>query len=413
MSMLLLLPIGLAALASLLLPLLVHLARRSEQRVVPFAALRWLKALPQPRRKHRVEELLLMLVRLLLLAALALLLAQPVLFGRPDRRPRVAVAPGVDIAQARAQTVANDARWLRLVPGFPELDPDKPDMARDDASAATGAVEPPPFASLLRELDAQLPAGAPLTVVVPGVLDGADAQRPVLSRPVDWRIVASPAESAEQPLHTTRTTPLALQVRHAPDRTASLRYLRAAGLAWTRIDGEPGRDARARPEAAVSIAPADQPPEAGARALVWLVPGPAPDAIREWVARGGQVLLDHDAQWPDFPPDAPIVWRDDQGALARAIGFEKGRVLKLERPLLPAAMPGLLDADFPLQLRDLFAQAPVQPARVDAAAYVPRTGAAAWPERPRPLAPWLVWLVAGLFVLERLLASGPRRSDAA
>ena len=116
--MLLLLPIGLAALAALLLPLLVHLARRSEQRVVPFAALRWLKALPQPRRRHRFEELLLMLVRLLLLAALALLLAQPVLFGRPDRRPRVAVAPGVDIA-ASSRGARSAAGWSARVQAMP------------------------------------------------------------------------------------------------------------------------------------------------------------------------------------------------------------------------------------------------------------------------------------------------------
>jgi hypothetical protein len=412
MSMLLLLPIGLAALASLLLPLLVHLARRSEQRVVPFAALRWLKALPQPRRKHRFEELLLMLVRLLLLAALAVLLAQPVLFGRPDRRPRVAVAPGVDIATARAQPIEDHARWLWLAPGFPELDLDKPAKSRDDASAATSAGEPAPFASLLRELDAQLPAGTPLTVIVPTVLDGADAQRPVLSRRVDWRIVPAAAGSAAEPVSAVRWTAFALQVRHAPDRIASLRYLRAAGVALTRAD-QPAAARAPRPDAAMSIAPADQPPDAGARALVWLVPGPAPAVIRDWVASGGQLLLDPDAQWPDFPRDAPIVWRDDQGALARAIGFGKGRVLKLDRPLLPAAMPGLLDAGFPLQLRDLFAQAPAQPSRVEAAGYAPRTGAAAWPERPRPLAPWLVWLVASLFLLERLLASGRRRSEAA
>jgi hypothetical protein len=247
---------------------------------------------------------------------------------------------------------------------------------------------------------------------VPTVLDGADAQRPVLSRRVDWRIVSAPANDAANSPLRSRTAPFALQVRHAPDRIASLRYLRAAGVAWTRAE-QPAADRAPRPDAAMSIGPANQPPDAGARALVWLVPGPAPAVIRDWVASGGQVLLDHDAQWPDFPPDAPIVWRDDHGPLARAIGFEKGRVLKLERPLLPAAMPGLLDAGFPLQLRDLFVQAPELPARVEATAYAPRAGADAWPERPRPLAPWLVWLVAGLFLLERLLASGRRRSEAA
>ncbi|TQT81878.1 hypothetical protein DB758_11845, partial [Xanthomonas perforans] len=51
MNLLLLFPTGLAALAALLLPLLIHLARRSEHRPTDFAALRWLRALPRPRHR--------------------------------------------------------------------------------------------------------------------------------------------------------------------------------------------------------------------------------------------------------------------------------------------------------------------------------------------------------------------------
>ena len=55
MSLAWLFPAGLAALASLLLPLLIHLARRDEQRLLDFAALRWLAARPRPRRRIRFE----------------------------------------------------------------------------------------------------------------------------------------------------------------------------------------------------------------------------------------------------------------------------------------------------------------------------------------------------------------------
>ncbi|MFT4198344.1 MAG: BatA domain-containing protein, partial [Pseudoxanthomonas sp.] len=51
MSLTLLLPAALAALAALALPLLIHLARRSQPHSTPFAALRWLRAAPRPRRR--------------------------------------------------------------------------------------------------------------------------------------------------------------------------------------------------------------------------------------------------------------------------------------------------------------------------------------------------------------------------
>ncbi|MDQ3512000.1 MAG: BatA domain-containing protein, partial [Pseudomonadota bacterium] len=182
MSLALLLPLGLAALAALLVPLLVHLARRSEERMVNFAALRWLQSRPQPRRKRRFDEYLLLLLRLLLLAALALLLAEPVLYGQPDRRPWTVVMPGVDTAAL--PPALPDARMHWLAAGFPRVDP-----ANVDAVALPAAEASP--SSLLRQLDADLPAGTPLTVVVPETLDGADAERPRLSRQVSWEVVAA------------------------------------------------------------------------------------------------------------------------------------------------------------------------------------------------------------------------------
>jgi hypothetical protein len=413
MNVLLLLPIGLAAFAALLLPLLIHLARRSEQRVVPFAALRWLRALPQPRRKFRLDEWLLLLLRILLLAALALLFAQPVLFGRADTAARVALAPGVDSVAARALPGTSQARWLRLAPGFPAIARDGSQAQVDPSAASTGATLP----SLLRELDAQLPKGAPLTVVVPQTLNDADAQRPVLSRKVDWRVLPPSTTPAVPTAARVPAMTPALQVRFAPERADAVRYLRASGVAWALEDQPQAADgstaSTSPPASRVSTAALSAPLDASVSRLAWLAAGPVPAAVQQWVEHGGQLLLDSAAQWPGFARDAAVDWSDDNGPLLRTQRVGRGRVLQLQRPLLPAAMPALLEADFPQRLRDAFEVAPAAPTRVAAIDYAPTLGAHAWPERPQPLAPWLAWLIAALFLLERWLASGPRRSEAA
>lgn len=403
MTLSLMLPLGLAALASLLLPLLVHLARRSEQRVVVFAALRWLQAKPQPRRKHRFDEIPLLLLRLLLLAVLALLLAEPVLFGRPDRTPRVLVAPGIDAISVRTDSGLTEARWQQLARGFPRID------EGDSNVRSLPPAEHPSLSSLLREFDSILPAGTPLTVFVPAVIVGADAERPILSRSVDWRIVADTPPSA-----TTPDAPPAiptLMVRHVPEHQQGVGYLRAAGAAWLveRGDSQPdGPD----PAAPVTVAPGSTPLDPDQRRLAWLVPGPLPDAVRQWVAAGGDALLATDTDAPELE-GATVIWRDASGPLARGTRLGRGRLMRLERELTPAAMPILLEPDFPRHLSQLFAAAPPAPTYVDANSHAPRVGAPPYPDAPRPLAPLLAGLVALLFLFERWMANGPRRRSAA
>lgn len=400
MSLALLLPLGLVALAALLVPLLVHLARRSEERMVNFAALRWLQSRPQPRRKRRFDEYLLLLLRLLLLAALALLLAEPVLYGQPDRRPWTVVMPGVDTAAL--PPALPDARMHRLAAGFPRIDPADTDAA------------PPPVAeispsSLLRQLDADLPAGTPLTVIVPETLEGADAERPRLSRPVSWEVVAATATSPKAP---SATRPMRLMVRHAPQPTAALRYLRAAGSAWQATTDQSKDSPDAERAESVQVAPSTEALDESQRNLVWLVPGPLPQAVQDWIARGGTALLDAKVPLPTLDA-ADVLWRDEAGPLVRGARLGKGRVMRLERELLPSQMPVLLEPDFPERLRALFVPEPSAPKRVAAQDHRPRTGLAPYPEAPRPLAPWLLALVALLFLVERWVANGPRRRQTA
>ena len=409
MSPALLMPLGLAALAALLVPLLLHLARRREELVVTFAALRWLQSRPQPRRKRRFDEVLLLLLRLLLLAALALLLAEPVLYGRPDRRPWMAVVPGVDASDA--PSVA-DAQWHWLSPGFPRLDPLAPGDEGPAAAAPGQGASRASLSSLLRQLDANLPAGTPLTVVVPPVLHGVDAERPRLSRQVTWHVAgATPAPAPPPPVPPM--PPMRLMVRHGPEEAGALRYLRAAGSAWQSATADAAGVAAVTDRSPlVDIAQVRQPIDPRQRHLVWLAPGPLPQPVWDWIARGGIALLDAQVPLPALDA-AAVLWRDDAGPLVRGTRLGKGRVMRLQRAWLPAQMPALLEPDFPTRLHALFADAPRAPTRVAALDHRPRIGLAPYPEAPRPLAPWLAALVAAVFLVERWVANGPRRRHAA
>jgi hypothetical protein len=275
-----------------------------------------------------------------------------------------------------------DARLHWLAPGFPELDQEPP----------TGAL---PFASLLRQLDAELPANVALTVFVPEQLQGADALRPKLSRAVQWKIVPG-AMPAPKPV--AATTPL-LTVRHAPDRTDAVRYLRAAAVAL-----QPATAASTN----FSSALVGQPLPVDTQAIAWLAPGPLPAAIVDWIKTGGTALLDAEAEFK-FPEASTVYWRDGTGAaLVEGAPLGEGRVLRFTRPFNSTAMPQLLEPDFPRQLRELLQSPAPLPSRVMAGDYMPITGGANYAQPPRDLQPWLALLIALLLILERWLAT--RRS---
>lgn len=452
----LLLPAGLFALAALALPLLLHLARREEQRPVDFAALRWLSARVRPRRRLRFEERLLLALRLLLVALLALLLARPVLPLEGGDAAWIVAAPGVaaealrdarhvgdgvavtadagrdgtgtgtgnadSVGDGRHDGMAIVRRWL--APGFPVLD------------QAPAPVSASATISLLRELDMRMPADTPLVVLVPPVLDGVDAERPRLSRPVQWRVAsagkaaaagdigggtAGTADDADS--YSSALTPTII-IRDAGNG-ASARYLRAASAAWqeprhgARRDdagddsghgsssdhgsdtgdaavGEPG-------EVRAAMAPTDLEVHA------WLAAGELPAEAIAWIEAGGTALLAHDTRLAALDRAATL-WHDDQGRpLLRGTALGSGHVLQWTRALEPGAMPVLLEADFPHRLRAAL-QPPPPPARVLAAEHAPLTGSVGpWPQGLRELSPWLALAIALLVLLERWFASGPRR----
>ena len=384
MSPALLLPAALGALAAVLIPLVIHVARRTESRLIDFAALRWLDPRPKPRRRLQLDERVLLAVRLLLLIAIAVFLARPVLWGVHDTRPVVAVAPGVEAA-AIALAERDDARLVWLAPGFPAI-----------GGLTPGAPANP--VSLIRQLDAELAPGTPLSLVVPATLDGADAERPRLSRRVAWRV------SSQEPARAAPPRPAAappLQVRYAPEAADGVRYFRAAATAWTAPEARP----------AFTAAPVDGPIDRDAPYLVWLAAGPLPGPITDWIRSGGTALVSHDARAP-VEGTTTVVWRDAVGEpLALAARLGQGRVIRLTRPLRPAAIPQLLEPDFPDALARMLAPPPA-PARVGAVDHAPLSGVAAYPRPPLDLRPWLALLIALIFAVERWLATRPARGAA-
>ena len=382
MSLSLLFPLGLIALAGFFVPLLIHLVRQSDNQTIDFPALRWLRESVRPRRRLRFEDLWLLLARLLLVGLAALLVSMPILNGSwGGTRHWIAVVPGVDIDAARQKISDTQAEWHWLAKGFPLID--------EPATAGNSSIS-----SLLRELDAELSNDDRLSVIVPAEVHGLDAERISVARAIHW-IVLPP-----QPKNAAPAKPVAhrLALRHQSPNDEGLRYIRAAVAAWDPDDSE-----RWTIDDQASTAPL--PPTTDA--LIWMR-SPLPDSIGAWVRAGGRVLLIDDASAP-----GRVLWRDDRGTvLASDENFGNGHRIHLRGPLTAAALPALLDADFPTRLQTLLTPASPPPSWADATGVQPRLSADALPrfERTTDLATWIGFLIGLVFLIERWLATRRRPS---
>lgn len=375
----LLAPLALGALLAVLVPLAIHIARRTETQVIDFAALRWLNPNPKPVRRLRLDERMLLALRIALIVAVVLALAEPVLRPTGDGRPVIAVSPAVD---AKSLPDRGERRvWL--APGFPSLDRPAPKAAD--------------FASLVRQLDAETPGKTRITIVAPPELNG-DGERLYLSRKVDWRV----GKPASRPANVAAPAPPALTARYDTAGERAVGYFRAAATAFA----EPGKPA------AFDAATTDTAIPRTARYLVWLSSAPMPAATIDWIDAGGVALLTQAAPSPVDGVQA-VAWRDDEGEpVATAGRFGKGRVIRLTRPLEPSAMPALVEADFPDQLWMLLAPPPA-PTAVAAADYAPSVRAATYNPHPVSLRPWMALTIILLFAAERWLATRRSRTTPA
>ncbi|HBK57729.1 MAG TPA: hypothetical protein DDZ76_15810 [Xanthomonadales bacterium] len=416
---------GLWALAGLAVPLAIHLIRRNQSRVVDFAAMRWLRADPRPRRRLRVRRPWLLAVRLLLITLLALLLA-----GLSDRLWPSAgawqvVVPGVAdavLAELRADSPSEvEARWL--APGFPSIDQPMPDPAAS--------------ASLLRELDARLPPEARLMVWLPDHLAGLDGVRPMLSRGVEWRVVAAAPRRLDvsadvgagsvRPSGSDRLGASLIAFDHA--RAAERRYLHAALTALAVGDRSESAPMAAEPAIAGSgvgsewpladtDADLDLPALAGIEVLFWLSDRPWPSAIDDWLRGGGRILHSPTENSPlsntpfagegGRPPasDCDPIWHSRRtGATVCRFPVGAGRVVRLSVPLTSDRLPELVEPDFPELLSRWLSAAQPAPSLGPATAFRPSTGGPAPHPIEQRLDHWLILLIALVFLVERWLAS--------
>lgn len=389
MSLGLLLPSALLALLALAVPLLLHLVRQSEQTRIEFAALRWLVARAQPRRRPRFNEWLLLALRMVLLTLLALWLAQPVLSGRPDVRPWVVVHPSIDAAHMPAQTSKN-ARWYWLAPGFPAIEQPAP---RSTAS----------IASLLRELDATLPRDVSLTAIVPEQFDTTDAQRPRLGRAVTW----TPVPGTSSFNAAVAPKPMLIAAYADVAHQQSLPYLRAAAAAWATRAKPPVPTDKLREIAGIDALHAND------THLVWLTNTEVPAQQQQWVRNGGVILLAQDSTTTSLDwQDAQVAWRGADGTpLALRLAEGKGAWVRMLVPFTPESLPTLLEPSFPRALQDALQVEPPVATRAWAESYAPvmDTQAMRATQSARPLAGLLALLIALLFGIERWLAMSVRR----
>ncbi len=375
-------PGALWGLSALIVPILVHLTRRTEQRITPFAAMRWLSAAFPPRRRVRVSEWLLLLLRLLLITAVVLWWARPTWIDAPAPSGTwVLVSPDVDPAVAQAR-VKDQAQWRWLAPQFPAL-------------ASPAPKRPNANASLLREFDTRIADDARLIVFVPEQVDGLDAERIRLRHAVEWQVLPAIARDEATP---AAPTPVIVGLRIDASQSTPARYLRAAVQAWNASEPDRYR---------LDEQPREAAPSANTRWLL-VLGGELTPAQTNWVEAGGVALIDRPAN------DGSVSWRDDEGrVIASTSRLGRGRVVHWQVALTPTALPALLDADFPARLRALLEGEPAPPTRAIASTVEPlRDASLSGGTIEQLLTPWLLIAIAVLFALERLIATGDRKAVA-
>ena len=377
----LLAPLGLLGLLGLALPLLIHLQRQLQCDPVDFAALRWLPAAVRPRRRLRLQQWLLLALRMALVALVAVLLAQPV-GGEFNDAPRWVLTHPALAAPVSSEEDSTEYRWL--APGFPPI--------KQEPSADAGAIS-----SLLRELDAALPAETEMVVRMPAVVAGFDAERLQLRRQPVFEVVAeqnSPSATARAPAHWS--------IRLDDPQHPSIRYLRAAISVLTpTAESERGSSL---PGVVAESAALAQPVPAGSQVVWWLSDNPPLEdpAMADWLVQGGTLI------WLPGAPTEVLgtpVWRSTSSQrqlLARRQGA--GWLLQPDLPLTAANFAEVLDPDFPALVASWTRSRLPGLASAVTANLRPEQISAEVIVRQRPLDSALLWVLLILLALERLLA---------
>lgn len=240
-------PLGLLALASLVVPIALHLIRRPRT-TVRVGSLRFLTSQRRRLDTLRWRDPLLLAIRCLLLTALALLIA-----GASWRPTDTTPARWLLLAPEAELDPMQRAEWNRLRNAGFEPHHLGADFARAELASLTAPADFDAW-SLLRELNARLPAESQAHVFGPTPAAWFAGARPGLSHlQVTWTRTATRSRppSSAPPV----TAPARIAVVTGPGREDDARYLRAAIVATG------GTETLSNPQWIFQLGGVDLPPE--------------------------------------------------------------------------------------------------------------------------------------------------------
>jgi hypothetical protein len=399
-------PTWLLGLASLAVPLALHLWSRRVGQPIRVGSIRLLVgAPPATARSWRIQQPWLLLLRCAVLTALVLALADPYWALRDAAGPTWALVAD-DVADHAALTDSLGRAGLVVRP----LDPANPWMA-------------------LREADRSAPPGTRFVVFAPDLLRNFRGARPIIGSAVVWHSRSVADTGARGPVQRTGARVVALYAD--PGRREDARYLsaalRAAGLA-TGI------------RAIVVLRPPDGAGVAAGDAdwAFWLSDRAVPEAVRRRVREGITLVSDAGTNpiarrtrivLAEQPSDAWLerrsfaaddgapVWSDGAGAPLLTVSREgRGLHYRFHSRFAPAWSDFVLRPAFPEAMARLWIGPDTvgergDERRIALSQLLPandralRSSASTVPQRSLSLPAWL--LAVMLFLLERWLAARP------
>lgn len=186
----LLYPIGLLALTTLLVPIVIHLWRIKQGKTFKVGSISLMgESAASNARSFVISDWLLLVLRCLLLAILALLLAQPFLKGKPLAKQ----GGWILLEQQNLKTTYQNHRKTidsllnkgfelrRLGLGFKSL------SLKDTANATIDSLPPLSYTSLLKQANHQLPNQYPVWIFAPKTALGFEDDLPKLHLQVHWQ----------------------------------------------------------------------------------------------------------------------------------------------------------------------------------------------------------------------------------
>jgi len=383
-------PFWLAALASLAVPLALHLWSRRTGRAVRVGSIRLLSGSPPPmvRRPHLYDPWLLAL-RCALLAALVLALARPYWAPHGQTAPPPWALVATDVVD-RAGLVDS----------------------LDRAGRTVRPLDPRDLWLSLAIADQAAPPGTQFEVFAAPLLSGTRGTRPQLRSPVVWH----PRAAAQEPASPAapRSRGRIVVVFADADRSDDARYVAAAVQAAGMVSGIPAIVTIRAAAASVAVVGSTD-------WIVWLSEQPLPEVVERRLQAGATVITDLGrAQRPltraAFGPDHAPVWTDATGEPLLTVTREgSGLRYRFHRRFAPSSSSLVLDPRFPEAMARLWIGSdstriqrddrPIALSQV-APAYDPRVGSGGAATGARSLFLPL-WLIAvALFLVERRIAMG-------